>query len=830
MTRSHVAVLGAALGLTAGALYLVFTSDHEENAALVAAGNLVAAWSFIASGVVAWARRPENRFGLLLTAVGLTWFIGALSESNSSIPFSIGWAFGGLFLAVFIHALLVFPRGYLETRLVYFAVGTAYVLVIGGSFANSLFDDPADDCADCPENAFLITESTTATNIIGGFLIAGALATVGAAGWVLIRRWRAASKPLRRTLAPIYATAGLSFALLLVGIGVAPAGDTAFGTVLWWILLFVFASVPLSFLAAILRTRLARASVGELVVDVSSARDPKELRAALRRVFRDPSLRIAYWIPDTKSYVDLTGQPFNVEAESRREGCTSTPVEHDGELVAALVHDASLTDQPELVRAVCAAASIALERERTVQALRQSERRYRALLEALPDLMFRMSADGTYLDFKGDREDLAAPPEALIGAKAHDVLPAEAADRIVEGVRRALLTGEVVTGEYQLELEGRLRDFECRIVKDGDEAVLIVRDFTERRHAQAELERLHSELQERHRDLERERDFIRTVVDSAPSLFCLVTPEGEIVRFNSTLERLSGRADDENTHGKPFWDVFIAPEERETVRKEFEELSLRGPGGEYESTWLAADGSRRLVAWSTTPLGDEAGQPRQLLTGMDITVRKHQEEELRRSRARIVEAGDVERRRLERNLHDGAQQRLVSLSLGLRLAQARLESDPKEAQRLLTGASEELARALEELRELARGIHPAVLTDRGLAAALEALAARAPLPVDLALTEDRLPPSVEAAAYYVVSEALANVAKYAEASAVEVSVTRLNGAAVVEVADDGIGGADPNRGSGLRGLADRVESLDGRLRVESSPGAGTRVRAEIPCA
>jgi signal transduction histidine kinase len=214
---------------------------------------------------------------------------------------------------------------------------------------------------------------------------------------------------------------------------------------------------------------------------------------------------------------------------------------------------------------------------------------------------------------------------------------------------------------------------------------------------------------------------------------------------------------------------------------------------------------------------------------MEITERKRQEEELRHSRKRLLQAGDAERRRLERNLHDGAQQRLVSLSLALRLAQAKLKADPDAASKLLSGASEELAQALEELRELARGIHPAVLSDRGLSAALEALAGRAPLPVEVLAPEERLPPPVEAAAYYVVSEALTNVAKYAQASAVGVRVTRLNGSAVVEVADDGVGGADPLNGSGLRGLADRVEALDGRLHVESAPGRGTVIRAEIPC-
>ena len=223
-----------------------------------------------------------------------------------------------------------------------------------------------------------------------------------------------------------------------------------------------------------------------------------------------------------------------------------------------------------------------------------------------------------------------------------------------------------------------------------------------------------------------------------------------------------------------------------------------------------------------------SGEDEFLMIVREITDRKRQQAELEASRARIVAAGDDERRKLERNLHDGAQQRLVSLSLSLRLAQRRVRSDPDGAEELLEGSREELAQALEELRELARGIHPAVLTDRGLEAALEALAARSPLPVEIRGASCDLPAQVEAAAYYVVSEALANVTKYAQASAVEVTVERRNGTAVVEVADDGIGGADPLRGSGLRGLADRVASLSGKLDVESPPGSGTRVRAEIP--
>ena len=171
-----------------------------------------------------------------------------------------------------------------------------------------------------------------------------------------------------------------------------------------------------------------------------------------------------------------------------------------------------------------------------------------------------------------------------------------------------------------------------------------------------------------------------------------------------------------------------------------------------------------------------------------------------------------------------------SLSVSLRLAEAKLGSDPDSAAAIITAAREELAHALEELRELARGIHPAVLTDRGLAAAVEALVARTPLPVEAELPEERLPAAVEAALYYVVSESLANVVKYAKATKVTMRLRCAGDLAEIEVADDGIGGADATGGSGIRGLADRIEALDGRFGVESPPGEGTRVWAEIPVA
>jgi signal transduction histidine kinase len=203
--------------------------------------------------------------------------------------------------------------------------------------------------------------------------------------------------------------------------------------------------------------------------------------------------------------------------------------------------------------------------------------------------------------------------------------------------------------------------------------------------------------------------------------------------------------------------------------------------------------------------------------------------DLRDARARIIAAADAERRRIERDLHDGAQQRLVALSLTLGLAESRLAADPAGAAPLLAQAREEAKLAVQELRELASGIHPALLSERGLGPALEALAARAPVPTTVAgVPAERLPPPVESAAYFVTAEALTNVAKYAGATSAAVSLAVENGALRLLVRDDGAGGADPAAGSGLRGLRDRVEALDGRLEIDSPPGLGTTVIAEIP--
>jgi signal transduction histidine kinase len=211
-------------------------------------------------------------------------------------------------------------------------------------------------------------------------------------------------------------------------------------------------------------------------------------------------------------------------------------------------------------------------------------------------------------------------------------------------------------------------------------------------------------------------------------------------------------------------------------------------------------------------------------------IERARTEELRASRVRIVQAADAARRKIERDLHDGAQQRLVTMAIEVRLARSRAQEEPATAVPFLARLGEELSEASAELRELARGIHPAVLSDRGLGPAIEALTARAPVPVEvLEVPEDRLPPAVETAAYFTVAEALTNVAKYAQATHVTVRLAHEDdGAVVVEVRDDGVGGARAEGGSGLSGLADRMAACDGTLTVTSPPGEGTLLRAVLP--
>jgi signal transduction histidine kinase len=558
VTRGVRLALGlAAVAIGGGASTLILTEARAGFSEVELAVSVLAGWSFIGSGLLAWTRRPENRTGPLLMLVGLTFFAGLLNSADHDALNTLGAWVRPLHFVVFVYVLLAFPSGRLDSSLARGAVIAAFLdltllyhapLVIGDDGVGRTLADASFALA-----AVL-------------FLAASAL---------LLRRWRAGTEAWRRAVAPVLWPGALTLAALAFFNGSQFLSHPV-GPAPMWAFRIAFAAIPLAFLAVLLRIRLARASVAELVVELENTRAQGALRHALARALSDPTLELAYWLPGEQRYVDIEGQ--SVELPGGDEPRTATVVEREGVRVAALVHDEALAEDPELLRAVSAAAALALENER-----------------------------------------------------------------------------------LQAELRARLED-------------------------------------------------------------------------------------------------------------------------------------------------------------------------LRASRARIVEAADLERRRIERNLHDATQQRLTSVAIALGLAASRLSSEPDAAAATLDQAREALTTALAELRDLSQGIHPGILTERGLAPALEDLAYTAPFPVKVtADLNGRLPEQVEAGAYYVAAEALANVAKHAHASSAQIELTRRQGRVLVRVHDDGMGGADARRGSGLRGLVDRVQALGGTLAVESPPGRGTDVRAEIPC-
>jgi PAS domain S-box-containing protein len=942
--RLWLGVFPAIFGIAVFGAVMAADSDHESQPIAMAVILPLIGLVFAISGLIARTIRPKNGTGLLLTLVGFLWLVNAFWESNSRWAVGLAAIFGSLFLGAFVHLMLAYPEGRLGSALEQRLIAGLWLTAFLAGALPAVFTRKFDDCKGCPDNPFLIADEDRFSNVLQAiFTVLGFAIFLGVIV-LIVRRWRRATHAQRRILGPVYFSGGVATVLVTALFLVSSFSNSA-GNVLGAVAFTAFGLVPLFFLAGLLQTRLSRPGP-RLLREVPDEPTPEEAQAGLRSVLGDPTLQFLTWLDETGGYVDARGNPTELVPDTARRVTTRIDTE-DGRPLAALVHDSALRHQQALLDEVVSTARLAIQKDRGLQALRRSEARSRALLDALPDLMFRLARDGTYLEVKGDASALVVPHERLIGSTVQDVLPRDVSETFLEAL--AARWRGVQTIEYRLTIDGEPRDFEARLVPSGDdEVVVIVRDFTDRT-------RLEQEAAQRLAAIQREQEFTRAVVNVAPVIFLLVDPEGGIVRFNDHAERLFGikdddqvrgrkwwdvflpeenRADaqsysrqmnagadqltresdwqaldgsrlviratvlrvfdvggnlrflicgqdltelvakrmeleeqrdfltavgratpsllmivhedgvvasegvnhafreltgyeDEDVIGKPFWDLVAPPELVEEVKEVFAEQVESGVSVEHETAWTGRRGNWRIVAWWLRPLGQESGKF--VVCGTDVTERKAQEAELRASRSRIVEAADDARQRLERNLHDGAQQRLVSLSLALRLAQARLQDDPAGADQILSAAGEELTRALAELRELARGIHPAVLTDRGLPAALEALTSRAPLPVELSTSlDERLPGPVEAAAYYVVAEALTNVAKYAGATAVRVRAERNDSRVLVEVADDGVGGADPALGSGLRGLADRVEALDGRLDVESAAGAGTKVRAVIP--
>jgi len=565
--------IGLAAGAAAGwsfALALeseVVSGDLGEPLVIAFLGNWITL-SYVLCGLIAWRRRPASRFGPLMVAAGVANFLSTLSWTSSDVLYTVGQSLDLLPPVLFLHVFLAFPSGRLERPLERVLIVIAYAVAGGLELVRMALGGFG------PHNLLEITQNPSAALVVQRVQFCAVSACCLAGVVVLAARRRRRGRPLRRSLALLVSGFGLAL-VMIAALFLGHVFNSPGLHQLRWATFAALGLAPIAFLTGLLYDRLARSSVGDLFVALRANPAPADLRDALARALRDPSLKLAYWLPDFDSYADLDGHPVALPRRDARRA--TTLIDREGSHVGALIHDPALADEPELLDAVTAAAGIALE-----------------------------------------------------------------------------------NGRLHAELRARL-------------------------------------------------------------------------------------------------------------------------------------------------------------------------DELRGSRARIVDAGQTERKRLERNLHDGAQQRLIALSLELGLLEEGLRGDP-QAQRRLDRARREIATSLEELRDIARGIHPAVVSGHGLEIALEQLGARAAVPVRLkVVVGNRLPERLEVAAFYLVSEGLANIGKHAQATSATVDVARLNGDVVVEVVDDGVGGADTEGGSGLRGLADRVEALEGRLRVWSPEGGGTRLRAEIPC-
>ena len=578
--RTGILVGGVALGIVAyrtqidnlGAL-----TTHARALATVAAG-----WSFLVAGLIAWLRRPSNRMGPLMVATCFALFARQLRYAHDEATFTTFFALGELGYALVAQTTLAYPSGIVRDRLEVWFLRVTYAVVIAFPVAILLFYDGVEplrylDPVRRSDYLGLYADGHLARQIQDVYAVTayGVLSCIFIA--LIVRKLARASRRSRVIMAPLV-LAGVLAALRAVFDSVLTFSSRppafVYYNLFWW-QIAALTALPIAMLFGLLRTRLAQASVGDLVVRLERAR-PDAIQEELAEAIGDPSLELALWLPERHEYVDEAGRPVSLPQDNTERAVTK--VEHDGAPLAAFVHDPELREEPELLAAATAAASMALENAR-----------------------------------------------------------------------------------------------------------------------------LHAEL-------------------------------------------------------------------------------------------------RAQLA------------------------------KVKESRARLVAAADDERRRIERNLHDGLQQRLVAIALDARSAQRRLghDADP-EVEHTLEALADETQVAIRELRELAHGIHPAVLTEGGLAAAFESLAGRVSVPVQVEAIDERFAPEVEAAAYFVASEALTNVAKHAHATCATLGARHDDSTLVIEVSDNGVGGASAARGSGLRGLIDRVEAHGGSLRIESDSGNGTRIVGEIPC-
>jgi PAS domain S-box-containing protein len=317
----------------------------------------------------------------------------------------------------------------------------------------------------------------------------------------------------------------------------------------------------------------------------------------------------------------------------------------------------------------------------------------------------------------------------------------------------------------------------------------------------------------------------------SPDLIVVAGFDGYFRRVNPAFESLLGYTEQEAL-SRPYLE-FVHPDDLGPTEAQGNRLEEGQTITSFTNRYVSKDGSYRWIEWTATPVLEERLT---YAVGRDVTERRQTEEDLRAaraqltaSRARVVAASDEVRRMIERDLHDGTQQRLVALALHLRVAESTIPSDLDEARQTVRGAVDELNEVIGELQEISRGIHPSALSEGGLGPALRTLARRSAIPVEVDVAaETRLPQPIEVAAYYVVSEALTNTAKHASASQIRVAIEMRSTNLHLSIRDDGVGGADPARGSGLIGLRDRVEALSGSIEVTSRTGEGTVVVVDLP--
>ena len=446
--RARFAIIAAGLSASSVAIWLILGSAHDDDAVRTAVLTLAVGWSFLGAGLVA-----RGRFGVLMCAVGLSVFVVAVADANASLPYTGGLVLGSLWVGVLVHALAAYPSGRLTTRSAVATVVAAYAIVTLGQLAVILFDDLKAGCPDCPDNLVLIADDPgasaallTAVSTIGTLI---ALAVV----IELARRWRSASPPLRRALQPVLWTgvAGFAAVAALYASYVLAPGASGVAS---WLALALLVAFPFAFLAGLLRMRLARGAVGALVVELGETPSERELRDALRRALHDPGLAIGYPRADAMGFVDSGGHAVGVAGQA------ASVIVRDGELIAALLHDASLSPDPELLEAVAATAGMALENARLQAALRT---RLQDLVEAQATERRRLERDlhdGAQQRLVGLGLELALaeasverdPPgtrEILTRARAELILALNELREIARGIHPAVLTDRGIGGALE---------------------------------------------------------------------------------------------------------------------------------------------------------------------------------------------------------------------------------------------------------------------------------------------------------------------------------------------------------------------------------------------